>query len=191
MAGDFTVRINPEVAPPGYMIGLVEGSGYLAKFPAEAITQSAAASAPVALPFSPNIRRLTLVVANIERALGFYRDGLGFTVGSIRPLDDKGSGKTLFGISAAAKSRFVTLDAGLAQREALGLVENPSYRAKAAKGGRDAALVVKLPVSLDLVVPQLKSSGATVLAPSYAGTNREQAVLDPDGHLVILYELAR
>ena len=191
LAGDFTVRIYPEIPAPSYMAGKVEGDRYLSAFPAERVPLVQVMEETAAVHPTPNIRRTTLVVANIDRSLAFYSDLLGFTAGAVRTLNTEGSGYLLFDIPRHLRARFVTLSAGETQREILGLIESPSYTSKRPMGDRSAALVVKLPVALEEIVPRLAAAGATVLSPSAAAGNKEQAVLDPDGHLVLLYELAR
>jgi catechol 2,3-dioxygenase-like lactoylglutathione lyase family enzyme/uncharacterized protein (DUF1330 family) len=160
-AGDFTVRVYPEVDPP------------------HATAQSA-----------PPFRRATLVVADLDRALKLYRDVLGFTASAPRPIARDGSAAAIFNLRRGEQARFLTLDAGERQGEIVGLIEVPSFRP--AQGGvRATAMVIKVPVALGSIVPRLKAAGATLMPPTMAGLNKEQGLLDADGNLIVLYELAR
>lgn len=188
IAGDFTVRIYSEIAAPAYMADAVESSHYRKTFSTEPVPLTRDLPEPPVTTPAPSLRRITLVVADLERSIAFYRDILGLSAGIAHTVDPEGSGKALFGIHAGVPARFVTLSAGSAGREIIGLIENPSFRGRKSQ---DVAVVLKVPVRLEKIVPRLAQSNAMLFPPSMAGTNKEQAVYDPDGHLVVLYELGQ
>jgi catechol 2,3-dioxygenase-like lactoylglutathione lyase family enzyme/uncharacterized protein (DUF1330 family) len=191
LAGDFRVRIFAEVPPATYMRGKVEAGRYRERFASQAIE---------VLPFppgddaaddpAPNMRRTTLVVANLDRALALYRDVFAFDASAPRLLASDASARMIFSIPDGEPVRFVSLDAGDAQREILGLIEVPSYRPQR-HGVRPAAVVIKVPVLLETILPRVTAAGATLMRPTMAGANKEQALLDADGNLIVLYELPR
>jgi catechol 2,3-dioxygenase-like lactoylglutathione lyase family enzyme/uncharacterized protein (DUF1330 family) len=191
LAGDFRVRIFKEVPPAPYMWGKVEAGRYRDRFASHSIEvlpfppSDDAANDP-----APNMRRTTLVVANLDRALALYRDVFAFEANAPRHLASGASARMIFNIPGDEPVRFVSLDAGDAQREMLGLIEVPSYRPQR-DGVRSAAVVIKVPVLLETILRRVTAAGATLMRPTMAGPNKEQALLDADGNLIVLYELPR
>jgi hypothetical protein len=51
--------------------------------------------------------------------------------------------------------------------------------------------VIKVPVLLETILPRLAAAGATLMRSTMAGASKEQALLDADGNLIVLYELPR
>jgi uncharacterized protein (DUF1330 family)/catechol 2,3-dioxygenase-like lactoylglutathione lyase family enzyme len=190
LAGDFTVRVFRETDPPVYMAGKVEPGRYRSSFPAEIETVPLPPEAAAAAQPAPTFRRTTLVVASLDRALKLYRDVLGFAASPPRQIARDGSAGMIFNLPVGELARFVTLDAGGLQREIVGLIEVPSYRARRV-GVRATALVIKVPVPLESILPKIAATGATLMPPTMAGSNKEQGLLDADGNLVVLYETAR
>jgi catechol 2,3-dioxygenase-like lactoylglutathione lyase family enzyme/uncharacterized protein (DUF1330 family) len=190
LAGDFKVRIFKEIPPARYMSGKVEAGRYRDRFASQAIDvvpvqlRENAANEP-----APNMRRTTLVVANLDRALALYRDVLAFKANEPRSLAPDASGRMIFNIPDGEPVRFLSLNAG-EQRDILGLIEVPSYQPQR-KGVRPAALVIRVPGPLEAILPRVTAAGATLMRPTMAGANKEQALLDADGNLVVLYEQPR
>ena len=125
----------------------------------------------------PQISVLTLGVDDLERAVRFYRDGLGFRTDGIVGRE--------FEHGAVA---FFTLDGGLRlalwPRASLahdtGLVTSPSAPTDFSIGHN-----VREPAAVDAVMAQAAAAGASIVKPAqetfwggYAGYFR-----DPDGHL--------
>jgi hypothetical protein len=52
-------------------------------------------------------------------------------------------------------------------------------------------LVIRVPGPLEAILPRVTAAGATLMRPTMAGANKEQALLDADGNLVVLYEQPR
>ena len=165
----------------------------LCAFVALGLVSGSAMAGDVGASAGPSVmvRRTTLMVANMERSLAFYRDVLGFSVDSApRTLASGVSAYGIFNVPEGVALRFVTLSAGRGseggQGEILGLIEVPGYRAD--EQMRGVALVVKVRASLASLRARLAAAGGTLLPATLAGNKPEQGVLDPDGHLVALYE---
>lgn len=188
-AGSFNVRIFAEAAPPPFMAGKVADASYTQTFPNGDVAVLPQAERPDPRPKpTPVIRRTLFVVADLDRALALYRDVLGFTVNAPSEVAAGGSEAAIFRLLPGISGRSVTLNAGGEQQDAISLVEWPSHRPLQGAGARASALVVRVPVPLESVLERLADAGATLLPPSMAGPNREQALLDRDGHLIILHD---
>ena len=61
-------------------------------------------------------KRITLVVADIERSLTVYRDILGFTINYIQPSDKDSFSYPVFNIPKEADLNFATLDSPTQER---------------------------------------------------------------------------
>lgn len=136
-------------------------------------------------------KRITLVVADLERSLKVYRDILGFTINSIEPSDDESYSYPVFRIPKDAKITFATLD-GPDQNRTLGLTEVTGCELPKNSGIHMSASVIQV-ANLGSVIEQIKSLGLETTKPTTdTGDNfsfKEQAFVDYDGHLVVLYEI--
>ena len=70
-----------------------------------------------------NFKRVTLVVSDLERSLGIYRDILGFQLDGIMDSSEASYSYPVFKIDPSAKIRFATLSAGPAQVRTMALTE--------------------------------------------------------------------
>jgi len=126
-------------------------------------------------------KRITLVVADIERSLTVYRDILGFTLNSLKPSDEDSYSYPVFRIPREAQISFATLD-GPEQVRTIGL----------SKGIRMTASVIKVN-DLVGVIAQIKELGLETTEPETDRNDEitflEQAFIDFDGHLIVLYEI--
>ena len=136
-------------------------------------------------------KRITLVVADIERSLTVYRDILGFTVNSIKPSDDDSYSYPVFRIPYEAKVSFATLD-GPEQNRTIGLTEVKGVPLPPSEGIRMTASVIKVE-NLTNVIDKIKKLGLETTVPETDGNDNfsflEQAFVDFDGHLIVLYEI--
>jgi len=136
-------------------------------------------------------KRITLVVADIERSLTIYRDILGFTVNSIKPSDDDSYSYPVFRIPYEAKVSFATLD-GPEQIRTIGLTEVKGVPLPPSEGIRMTASVIKVS-DLVGVIEKLKALGLETTEQETDNNDEvtfiEQAFIDFDGHLVVLYEI--
>ena len=117
----------------------------------------AARSEPAAAP-EVALKRVNLLVRDLDRSLAVYRDILGFRVFAISESGPQSYSYPVFRLPPQAKLRFCTLDSSTevrAKLEAAGLAVVEPRSSKTAEGQ----------------------------------TFREMAFTDPDGHLVVLYQL--
>lgn len=119
----------------------------------------------------PRISLITLGVDNLQRAVRFYRDGLGWPLSSV-------SGEEL----AVFRTQGVVLV--LFPR---GLLAADAQVASTERGFSGVALAhnVAKPQDVDTVLAEAAAAGATILKPAQAASwgGRSGYFADPDGHL--------
>lgn len=131
----------------------------------------------------PRIHVLTLAVADLGRALAFYRDGLGFETQGLIGTEFKGDEKTPEGTTAV-----FSLDGGLM----LSIYPRSELAKDAAvaltptqPGEFSIGHVVASRAEVDAVISEAKAAGGTVTDPPH---DRPWGIYsgyfqDPDGHL--------
>lgn len=138
-------------------------------------------------------KRVTLVVADIERSLSVYRDILGFTLNSLKASDDDSYSYPVFRIPREAKVSFATLDSP-EQNRTIGLTEIKGVPLPKPDGIRMTASVIKVN-DLPGVIERIKQLGLETTEPETDSndifTFLEQAFIDFDGHLIVLYEIMK
>jgi len=136
-------------------------------------------------------KRITLVVADIERSLKIYRDILGFTLNSLEPSDEDSYSYPVFRIPEHAKITFATLD-GPEQNRTIGLTEVKGCDLPERNGIHMTASVIKV-ADLKVAISQIETLGLETTEPTTDSNDNfsfsEQAFVDFDGHLVVLYEI--
>lgn len=158
-----------------------------------AVEQQPAAQAPSASAepayAGVYIRRPTLVVKDMERALALYRDVLGLSVGRLGEDPPDSYVFTFFNIPADTTVMHATLDTDQGQR-VLSLVSVPSMDAKVREDSlRTSAILINANGRLAAIREQLIKQGYTVLPSHTLGkTGTEFGFIDHDGHLIALYE---
>jgi catechol 2,3-dioxygenase-like lactoylglutathione lyase family enzyme len=139
----------------------------------------------------PFYKRVTLVVADIERSLTIYRDILGFTVNSIQPSDDDSYSYPVFRIPKEAKITFATLDSP-DQERTIGLTEVRGVSLPKQDGIAMAASVINVS-DLQQIISKIEALGLETTHPEMDSNDHfsflEQAFFDFDGHLIVLYEI--
>jgi len=137
-------------------------------------------------------KRITLVVADIERSLTIYRDILGFSVNSIKDSDNDSYSYPVFKIPKEAKIRFATLDSPTQERT-IGLTEIKGIELPKPTGGPIMTASVIKVGDLKDVIEKIKGLGLETTEPETDGNDNftflEQAFIDFDGHLIVLYEI--
>lgn len=136
-------------------------------------------------------KRVTLVVADIERSLTVYRDILGFTINSIDESAKDSYSYPVFKIPPEAKIRFATLDSPDRERT-LGLTEVKGCPLPRPGTPIMSASVIRVEGLSDIIdrIRQLGLETTEVETDSNANfTFLEQAFIDFDGHLIVLYEV--
>ena len=138
------------------------------------------------------------IVANLERAIGFYREGLGLEVtGAPSNAADNAPLRNMFGLPDAQMRWTVARPSGV--RQGVEIVEisqaggRPLERRITDPGA--VTLVSSTSDDIDAVVARLKSAGGTVIsAPARGdggGRARVTLIRDPDDHFVQLFAAGR
>ncbi len=139
----------------------------------------------------PFYKRVTLVVADIDRSLEIYQDILGFTINSRKASDDDSYSYPVFNIPTEAQISFATLDSP-DQNRTIGLTEVKGVELPQHNGIHMTASVIKVS-DLDDVMAKIKALGLSFTEPEMDGndhfTFKEQAFVDFDGHLIVIYEI--
>jgi len=137
-------------------------------------------------------KRITMVIADIDRSLTIYRDILGFTVHHINESDADSYSYPVFQIPKEAKIRFCTLDSP-DQVRTLGFTEVKGIELPKERHPHMTASVIRVK-DLEQVMAKIAALGLyTTEIETDTNTNgmtfKEQAFVDFDGHLIVLYEM--
>ncbi len=139
-------------------------------------------------------KRTTLVVADMDRSLGIYRDILGFALHT--PVSESGPNSysyPVFRIPPEAKIRFVTLDSRTQERT-LALTEVTGVPLPRPSQPLMSAAVIRVP-NIAAAMEKIRALGLETTEPKTVRTPDgklsfiEQAFVDFDGHLIVLYQL--
>jgi catechol 2,3-dioxygenase-like lactoylglutathione lyase family enzyme len=141
------------------------------------------------------LKRPALVVDNLDRSLAIYRDILGFKVQFTKESAADSYSYDVFNIPRHINMRFATLTADGPDVSIFGLIEAPGARPKLAPDAvRGSAVVIHLD-DLDGARRLLRQRDDVTLLPEFALTTqdgrkgREVAMIDPDGHAILLYHI--
>jgi catechol 2,3-dioxygenase-like lactoylglutathione lyase family enzyme len=137
-------------------------------------------------------RRANLVVTDLDRALQVYRDVLGFMVDGISESSRQSYSYPVFRLPQQAKLRFATLSTSR-QLRTLALTEVKGVAIERPPVPHLAALVIRVD-DIEAVILAVRELGLDTLHATRAETPEgdgfmEQAFVDFDGHLVVLYQL--
>lgn len=150
-----------------------------------------AASAPPAIEY-PHIKRPNLVVSDLARSLTIYRDILGLAASDISTSSEDSYSYPVFKIPEGAQIRGITLHEPGEQR-VLALTELASLDLPRPSDGPHMSAVVIGVTDLPGIFEKVSALGLTTTEPKVAGgadfTFVEQAFVDFDGHLIVLYEV--
>jgi catechol 2,3-dioxygenase-like lactoylglutathione lyase family enzyme len=142
------------------------------------------------------VKRPALVVDNLERSLEIYRDILGFKVHFIKASAADSYSYDVFNIPRHIPLRFATLNADGSDVATFGLIEAPGARVTQTRDEvRPSAVVIHVD-ELDATLARLHQRDDIKLKPEFAlttqdgRTGREVAMIDPDGHAILLYRIA-
>ena len=143
----------------------------------------------------PKIRsqRSNFVVADIDRALTFYRDVLGFDLVFVKESDPSSYSYDVFEIDRSNKMHFAVLGT-LEQKNVMALTEVPDANPIEAMPRR-SAIILEIR-EIDRVVAQSKALGLTVYPEDKLKTKdgwegREIGIVDFDGNLVVIYLITK
>jgi len=142
-----------------------------------------------------HFKRTNLLITNLDRSLSIYRDILGFSVHKISDSREDSYSYPVFNIPKEAKLKFCTLDSpdqirtiALTQITGIELPKPPSVP-------RLSASVIRVK-DLPGVMKKIAALGLEITEPKIAvgsdgNTFMEQAFVDYDGHLIVLYEFQK
>lgn len=156
-------------------------------------TTIAPTSAPAAPEIEyPHVKRPNLVVSDIERALTIYRDILGLTASDVSTSSAESYSYPVFKIPEGAQIRGATLHEPGEQR-VLALTELATLDLPRPSAAPHMSAVVIGVTDLAGKFEQIEALGLTTTEPKIAGGVDfdfvEQAFVDFDGHLIVLYEV--
>jgi catechol 2,3-dioxygenase-like lactoylglutathione lyase family enzyme len=137
----------------------------------------------------PRFQRANFVVSDIDRALPFYRDILGFKVDFIKESDEASYSYPVFEIERDRKLRFAVLSTASQQR-VMALTEISGHL-PASPMPRRSAIVMEIP-DIDGVVRASREAGLKVydeerLVTQDGRVGREVGIVDADDNLVVIY----
>ncbi len=139
---------------------------------------------------SLRFQRANFLVSDMAKALGFYRDVLGFSVAFTKPPRPRSYSHTVFGIDPGATVGFAALSTPgeprvMALTEVPGLAPHPTPR---------RGTIVLHVDDLDAVVAKAEAGGYKVhpeekLLTHDGRVGREVGLHDADGNLVVIYRI--
>lgn len=137
-------------------------------------------------------QRANFVVHDLERALGFYRDILGFEVEYIQDSPADSYSYVAFEINRKATLRFATLSAP-GQPRVMALTEIKGVPLKHCPDPKRAAIVLDV-ADFDYVCERAVAWGLIVhpeerLVTHDGRVGREAGIVDHDGNLVVIYTI--
>lgn len=143
----------------------------------------------------PKVRfqRANFIVADIDRALTFYRDVLGLELVFIKESAEDSYSYDVFEIDKSNKMRFAVL-AALGQPNVVALTEVPNAK-PITKMPRRSAIILEI-LEIDRVVSEAKEIGLKVYGEEKLITKdgregREIGIVDFDGNLVVIYLITK
>lgn len=140
----------------------------------------------------PNMKRPNLVVSDLERALSIYRDVLGLQASAIDEGSKDSFSYPVFNVPSEANMRFASLHEPGEER-ILALTEITGMTLPTLPSAPHMSAVVFGIADLEAKFAKLEAMGLTVTASKIAdGADfrfLEQAFIDPDGHLIVCYEI--
>jgi len=138
------------------------------------------------------IKRPNLVVGDLDRALRLYRDILGFKVFAVETSGPDSYSYPVFGFPRGARLRMATLSTDTEVRT-LALTELQGASLPPAPAPHRAAVVIEVR-GIDRIAARISAEGLKTVPPKTSKTPEglafvEQAFVDFDGHLIVLYEM--
>jgi len=140
-----------------------------------------------------HFKRVTLVVSDIDRALGIYRDILGFDLDGISDSSNESYSYPVFKIDPGATIRFATLSAGTEQVRTMALTEIKGMELPKPGLPLMTASVIRVD-DIEGTFKKLEALGLETVPPRISERPGEfkfveQAFIDYDGHLIVLYQM--
>jgi len=141
----------------------------------------------------PSFKRMTIMVSNLERTVRLWRDIMGFQVTISAPSVSTSYSYPVFNIDKRAVIRYAMVSAGAAHQRIFAFAEINGQPVVVPQSPRVAAAVINANGRLADIIKLVQAEGlevvpATVLNSATQGIGIEQAFVDWDGHLIVLYE---
>ena len=160
--------------------------------PTPAPTPSAAAAAWN----GPSFKRMTIMVSNLDRTVKLWRDILGFEAVINAPSGPDSYSYPVFNIAPGTAIRYAMVSAGPDQQRTFAFAELRGQPVLVPQSPRVAAAVVNANGRLAEIIAKVSAEGlkvvpAVVLRSATQGVGVEQAFVDWDGHLIVLYEFPK
>ncbi len=142
----------------------------------------------------PHVKRPNLLVADMERSLTIYRDILGFEAAPVSTSAPDSYSYPVFAIPPEGRMRYTYLGEAMEDR-VLGLTEVKNVPLPRPVDRAPYMSTVVIGVSgLDRIMERLDAMGLEMTEPRVSGgtefTFTEVSFIDPDGHMIVLYEVA-
>lgn len=139
-------------------------------------------------------QRANLVVADLERSLTVYRDALGLEVDYIKDSLPTSYSYPVFEFPREAKLRFCTLSAPPTQTRVLALTEVTGIDLPQPPVPRIGAQVFEVPEMDEVLGALAQVAGVEMYEEETLNTQdgrvgREVGFVDPDGHLIVIYNI--
>lgn len=159
---------------------------------APVLAQDKPATADAPVYDGVHYKRATILTSDLDRSLAFYRDLMGLKVEAQMPLKPTSYAYVMFNIDAKAQMRMAMLSSDTQQRT-LAIIEVKGAPLNIPTSPRPHSMVLESP-DLPGMAARARERGLTVFKELDLTTvdgrkGKEQGLLDPDGHLVILYQL--
>ncbi|MEM7730648.1 MAG: VOC family protein [Pseudomonadota bacterium] len=140
----------------------------------------------------PHVKRPNLLVADLDRSLAIYRDILGFEAAPIGTSALDSYSYPVFAIPPEGRMRYTYLGEAMEDR-VLGLTEvsNVDLPRPADRAPYMSTVVIGVN-DIDTIIERLDALGLEMTEPRVSGgtefTFTEVSFIDPDGHMIVLYE---
>lgn len=141
----------------------------------------------------PAFKRMTIMVSNLDRTTRLWRDIMGFQVAISAQSASTSYSYPVFNIAKNATIRYATVSAGPAHQRIFAFAEIKGQPVVVSQSPRVAAAVINANGRLADIIKLVTAEGlevvpVTVLNSATQGIGIEQAFIDWDGHLIVLYE---
>jgi catechol 2,3-dioxygenase-like lactoylglutathione lyase family enzyme len=138
-------------------------------------------------------QRANFLVSDLDRALAFYRDILGFSLEFIKDSEEDSYSYPVFEINRDRNLRFAVLSTD-SQVRVMALTE-VSGPLEPVPMPRRSAIVLEIP-DVDGVVSASREAGLTVYEEEHLVTEdgregREVGIVDEDGNLIVIYYITK
>lgn len=152
-------------------------------------TPATSAAAPYGIP---HVKRPNLIVADMDRSLAIYRDILGFTPSAISDSSLDSFSYPVFNFPPEARMRYTYLGEPDEQR-VFGLTEVRNIEIPRPPSAPYMNATVVAITDLEAKFAKLEAMGLKLSPSKTTGGAEfrfiEQAFTDPDGHLIVCYEI--